>query len=162
MGLQGIEQCFKFGLTRLTLETEYVAHGRGHKIFVGDQGRLPATPSPDPSSNSAATCRARRVLPDPPAPVRVTCRLSSTSPLTSATSRARPTKRDDWQASCLEAQGCRAAQGREVVHKSVDVEPKYPFGKREVLQAVRSEIDQFHPSWQAITNEDCRGLGKTI
>ena len=50
------------------------------------------TPSPLPSSISAAACRASRVLPEPPAPERVIMRCSWTSALISATSTTRPTK----------------------------------------------------------------------
>ena len=54
------------------------------------------TPSPDPSSSSAATCRPSRVLPHPPAPVKVTSRDDCTSARTSATSRSRPINDDSW------------------------------------------------------------------
>ena len=49
------------------------------------------TPSPRSSSTSAAAWRARRVFPDPPAPVSVTRRPVPSSPTTSASSSTRPT-----------------------------------------------------------------------
>ena len=54
------------------------------------------TPSPEPSSNAAATCNASRVLPIPPGPVIVTSREDSTSARTAASSRSRPTNVDSW------------------------------------------------------------------
>ena len=54
------------------------------------------TPSPDPSSSSAATWRANLVLPAPPAPVSVTRREDPTRPRISASSRSRPMKADSW------------------------------------------------------------------
>ena len=51
-------------------------------------------PSPAPSASPAATCRARRVLPAPPAPVNVTSRQAPTSRRTSASSPSRPMKLD--------------------------------------------------------------------
>ena len=54
------------------------------------------TPSPEPSSSPAATCSPSRVLPHPPAPVKVTSREDSTSARTSASSRSRPMNADSW------------------------------------------------------------------
>src|SRR5215208_2456292 len=51
------------------------------------------TPSSKQSTISVASTRAKRVLPEPPAPVRVSRRvLSANTPLSSAISRSRPTK----------------------------------------------------------------------
>ena len=50
------------------------------------------TPSGWPSSAPAATCKARRVLPQPPAPVSVNSRTPPSSSPTWASSRRRPTK----------------------------------------------------------------------
>ena len=49
--------------------------------------RRPRTPGPD----SAATCNARRVLPTPPTPVKVTSRDAPSSLATAASSASRPT-----------------------------------------------------------------------
>ena len=49
------------------------------------------TPSVNSPATSAPTSRARRVLPTPPTPVRVTSRLDRTSSATSATTFSRPT-----------------------------------------------------------------------
>ncbi len=54
------------------------------------------TPSPDPSSRSAATCRPSLVLPHPPAPVSVTRREDSIRARTSASSRLRPMNVASW------------------------------------------------------------------
>ena len=50
------------------------------------------TPSVNSWVSSAATCTESRVLPTPPAPVRVTSRCACTSSPTSFTSTSRPTK----------------------------------------------------------------------
>ena len=50
------------------------------------------TPSANRPATSRATSPASRVLPDPPGPVTVTSRYSSSRPATSATAPARPTK----------------------------------------------------------------------
>ncbi len=50
------------------------------------------TPSANPGAATAAPSIASRVLPTPPAPTRVTSRLAARCPVTSVTSRSRPTR----------------------------------------------------------------------
>jgi len=63
------------------------------------------TPSPVPSSNSAATCRPSRVLPVPPAPVRVTRRADPASVRTSASSVSRPMNAVGWAGRLFSSAG---------------------------------------------------------
>ena len=67
------------------------------------------TPSAVPSSSSAAACRARRVLPQPPAPVRVTSRAGreELADLVQLAVPGRRTRSAGW-AGCWAARGCRA------------------------------------------------------
>ena len=54
------------------------------------------TSDPESSTSSAAACKARRVLPAPPDPVKVTRRFVFRRPLISASSRDRPMKEVNW------------------------------------------------------------------
>ena len=62
---------------------------------IGPRGTK-KTPSVNSETDSAASCRLKRVLPVPPGPVSVSSRVVASRRLASATSRARPTKLVSW------------------------------------------------------------------
>ena len=97
----------------------------GHQVGVGERRQLrqphpvrerPARPSASPRRPAArpwAASTARRVLPTPPGPVRVTSRCSASRRRTAATSRSRPTNEDAGRRRRPRGRGAsRAPPGR--------------------------------------------------
>ena len=76
---------------RCTLSADATVVGMYSPFFSGALSSINQTPSPEPSSSSAATCKERRVLPTPPEPTSVTRRCCSISAVISAISISRPT-----------------------------------------------------------------------
>jgi hypothetical protein len=77
----------------LVSEVQGGDHGVGHQGFVADLGQLDSqAPSAKPRPRSAAARTARRVLPTPPGPTRLTRRAVVSLCLISPSSRRRPTK----------------------------------------------------------------------
>ena len=109
--------------------------GLRNQVGVGERGQLH---EPHPSSNRSAipeaTARARRVLPEPPGPVRVSRRCAASSRSTSAISRSRPTK--------LVSGSGRLLAWREDPHQALSLPahpgsiPHYPLRKPETAPLV--------------------------
>ena len=69
----------------------------GERRRIAQRGQLDQPhPVGEPGSSSAATCNARRVLPTPPTPVKVTTRWALIVSMSSSTAARRPTKLVVW------------------------------------------------------------------
>ena len=117
------------------------------------------TPSPDPSSSSAATCSPSRVLPHPPAPVRVTRRDDSTSARTSATSRSRPMNADSWAGRLFGSAGLPSDRsGGNPACRPAALQLEDPFRAAQVLQPVDAQIGQRRARRQPVPHQHRRRL----
>ena len=81
------------------------------------------TPSPDPPSSPAATCRPSLVLPHPPAPVKVTSRQDSTRSRTSDSSRSRPINVASWAGRLLGSTRAAANAPGDLPYPAVSTSP---------------------------------------
>ena len=99
------------------------------------------TPSGNSAASSAATCTARRVLPTPPTPVRVTSRCARTCSASSFTSTSRPTK----LVTCtgrLPGTASIVRNGGNPTAQTVGAHLEQALGAGQIPQPVLTQIDQ--------------------
>ncbi len=94
------------------------------------------------SPNSRATSIASRVLPEPPAPVRVTRRLSASSPRTSAICAFTPDETRQLRWKTLGGFRFRSTQRRKVIADVRMAQLDNAFRPRKVAQRMRSVVVQ--------------------
>ena len=106
------------------------------------------TPSGYRSAASAATWRARRVLPVPPGPVRVTSRLAASSSSTSATSRWRPRNEVSWSGRLFGVASRVRGGGKSAGSPSIGQLPQV-LRAGEVLEPMLTEVGEADAGRQA-------------
>ena len=117
------------------------------------------TPSPDPSSNSAATWRPSLVLPAPPAPVTVTRREDSTR---ARTSRQLPVTADEGgqlgREIVRQRRVVQRAQRRELSWQARRLQLEDLLRAAQVLQPVHTEIPQRRAGRKRVAHQRRRRL----
>ena len=109
-------------------------------------------PSRNRSACAAATSMARRVLPEPPAPVSVTRRASPSSAASSSSSRPRPTKLVSWSGR-LWRRASGAAERWEVALQVGVGELEELLRALDVGQPVRPEVAQARAGRQVLPRQ---------
>ena len=110
------------------------------------------TPSGYPSMASAAACRARRVLPVPPVPVRVSSRVVARSRATSASSRSRPTKLVTCRGR-LWGSASRVRRAGKSAGEARGGQLEHPLRALEVLEPVLPQVEQPRPRRQRVPHQ---------
>ena len=112
---------------------------------------------PVPSSSSAAAWRARRVFPDPPAPVRVTSLDSRTRGPDFGELGATPDERAQGGRQVVGELGIfEGAKRWELGLEPLGDELKEHLGSSEVLEAVRAEVPESDLAAQGVLHQHRR------
>ncbi len=115
-------------------------------------------PSLNSSASWLATCIASRVLPAPPAPVKVTSRFSASSSRTWVSCASRPTKLVSCTGRCCETTLLRLRSGGKSLTQIGMAQLHHPLRAGQTAQRMSAQIGQPHVGGQPV---DDQRLGRT-